>query len=88
MNLLWYEDAWKDYCTWQQGDKKTLKRINGLIKEIQRDVYDGIGKPEPLKGNLAGWWSKRIDDFNRIVYKEVDGVIIIAACKGHYESLL
>ncbi|MBQ7365800.1 MAG: Txe/YoeB family addiction module toxin [Spirochaetaceae bacterium] len=88
MNLLWYEDAWKDYCTWQQGDKKTLKRINGLIKEIQRDVYDGIGKPEPLKGNLAGWWSRRIDDFNRIVYKEVDGVIIIAACKGHYESLL
>ena len=87
MNLLWYEDAWKDYCTWQQGDKKTLKRINGLIKEIQRDVYDGIGKPEPLKGNLAGWWSRRIDDFNRIVYKEVDGVIIIAACKGHYESL-
>lgn len=88
MNLFWYEDAWKDYCTWQQGDKKTLKRINGLIKEIQRDVYDGIGKPEPLKGNLAGWWSRRIDDFNRIVYKEVDGVIIIAACKGHYESLL
>lgn len=88
MNLLWYEDAWKDYCTWQQGDKKTLKRINDLIKEIQRDVYDGIGKPEPLKGNLAGWWSRRIDDFNRIVYKEVDGVIIIAACKGHYESLL
>ena len=88
MNLLWYEDAWKDYCTWQQGDKKTLKRINGLIKEIQRDVYDGIGKPEPLKGNLAGWWSRRIDDFNRIVYKEVDGVIITAACKGHYESLL
>ena len=88
MNLLWYEGAWKDYCTWQQGDKKTLKRINGLIKEIQRDVYDGIGKPEPLKGNLAGWWSRRIDDFNRIVYKEVDGVIIIAACKGHYESLL
>lgn len=88
MNLLWYEDAWKDYCTWQQGDKKTLKRINGLIKELQRDVYDGIGKPEPLKGNLAGWWSRRIDDFNRIVYKEVDGVIIIAACKGHYESLL
>ena len=74
--------------SWQQGDKKTLKRINGLIKEIQRDVYDGIGKPEPLKGNLAGWWSRRIDDFNRIVYKEVDGVIIIAACKGHYESLL
>ena len=88
MNLLWYEDAWKDYCTWQQGDKKTLKRINGLIKEIQRDVYDGIGKPEPLKENLADWWSRRIDDFNRIVYKEVDGVIIIAACKGHYESLL
>lgn len=88
MDLLWYEDAWKDYCTWQQGDKKTLKRINGLIKEIQRDVYDGIGKPEPLKENLADWWSRRIDDFNRIVYKEVDGVIIIAACKGHYESLL
>ncbi len=88
MKVLWYEDTWKDYCAWQQEDKKTLKRINVLIKEMQRAVHDGIGKPEPLKGKLSGWWSRRIDHSNRIVYKEVDGVTIIAACKGHYEDLI
>lgn len=88
MNLLWYEDAWKDYCAWQHEDKKTLKKINSLIKEIQRNTFDGIGKPEELKGKLTGWWSRRIDASNRIVYKEKDGVVIIAACKGHYENFM
>ena len=86
MRLLWGEQAWDDYCYWQMQDKKTLKRINALIKDIQRDRFDGIGKPEPLKEELSGWWSRRIDDVNRIVYREEDGAIIIASCRGHYED--
>lgn len=85
MKLLWEESAWEDYCSWQKEDKKTLKRLNAIIKDIQRDSYNGIGKPEPLKGDLSGWWSRRIDETNRIVYREKDGAIIIAACKGHYD---
>ena len=85
MKLLWEESAWDDYCYWQMEDKKILKRINMLIKDIQRGSFDGIGKPEPLKGNWSGWWSRRIDDTNRIVYREKDGAIIIASCKGHYD---
>ena len=80
------ESAWEDYCYWQTQDKKTLKKINALIKDIQRDTFSGLGKPEPLKLNLSGWWSRRIDDENRIVYKLSDGNIIIASCKGHYED--
>jgi len=86
MRLLWEESAWEDYCSWQIEDKKTLKRINALIKDIQRGSYSGVGKPEPLRGNLSGWWSRRIDEMNRIVYREIDGAIIIASCKGHYEE--
>lgn len=86
MKLLWDERAWDEYCQWQSEDKRTLKRINALIKDIQRNCYDGIGKPEPLKEDLSGWWSRRIDDKNRIVYREEDGAIIIVACKGHYEK--
>ena len=86
MKLLWDERAWEEYCYWQSQDKKTLKRINLMIKDIQRSSFEGIGKPEPLKDNLSGWWSRRIDDFNRIVYCEKDGAIIIASCKGHYED--
>ncbi|MBR5401262.1 MAG: Txe/YoeB family addiction module toxin [Treponema sp.] len=85
MKLLWDDRAWEDYLYWQKQDKKVLKRINVLLKDIQRDCFNGIGKPEPLKGNLSGWWSRRIDDENRIVYKGQDDVVIIAACKGHYE---
>lgn len=85
MKLLWDDRAWDDYLYWQTQDKKTLKRINALIKDIQRGSYDGIGKPEPLKENFSGWWSRRIDEENRIVYKEENGAIIIASCKGHYE---
>jgi len=85
MRILWEERAWEDYLYWQTQDKKTVKRVNNLIKDIQREPYEGIGKPEPLKENLAGWWSRRIDETNRIVYKQSEGSIIIASCKGHYE---
>ena len=70
MKLLWDERGWEDYRSWQSEDKKTLKRINTLVKDIQRDPFKGIGKPEPLTGDLSGWWSRRIDDTNRIVYRE------------------
>lgn len=86
MRLLWEESAWEDYISWQGQNKKTLKRINQIIKDIQRSPFDGIGKPEPLRGNLSGYWSRRIDETNRIVYKETEGAIIIAACKGHYKD--
>lgn len=86
MRLLWDDRAWEDYIYWQTQDKKTLKKINTLIKDIQRDRYDGLGKPEALKNNMSGWWSRRIDEENRIVYKEENGAIIIASCKGHYED--
>ncbi len=83
MRILWGEQAWEDYCYWQSQDKKTLKRINNLIKDAQRNVYEGIGKPEPLKYN--GYWSRRIDDTNRLVYKQDGDTIIIVACRRHYE---
>lgn len=86
MRILWEERAWDEYCYWQSQDKKTLKRINALIKDMRRSPYEGIGKPEPLKENLSGWWSRRIDDVHRIVYCEKDGAIIIASCKGHYDD--
>jgi toxin YoeB len=86
MRLLWEERAWEDYLYWQTQDKKTLKRLNTLIKDIQRSPFEGIGKPEPLKGNLSGLWSRRIDDTNRIVYYEQNEVVYIIACKGHYED--
>lgn len=85
MRLLWEDRAWEDYIYWQAQDRKTLKRINLLIKNIQRDIYKGIGKPEPLKENLSGWWSRRIDETNRIVYYEQGGIIYIVSCRGHYK---
>lgn len=84
MKLLWTEDAWEDYCRWQKEDKKTIKRINSLIKDIQRNPIEGIGKPEQLKENLSGLWSRRIDDVNRIVYRITDDAIEILAVKNHY----
>lgn len=86
MRLAWYEDAWDDYVWWQPQDKKTLKRINALIRDAQRSPYEGIGKPEPLKNNLSGWWSRRIDESNRLVYKVQDGLLIIAECRTHYDG--
>ena len=73
MRLLWEDRAWSEYLYWQTQDKKTLKRINALIKDIQRSPYEGIGKPEPLRANLSGWWSRRIDVTNRIDYYEQGG---------------
>lgn len=84
MRLLWEETAWSDYCYWQKQDKKTLKKINELIKDAQRNAYEGIGKPEPLKNDLSCWWSRRINDCDRLVYKVENDAIIIASCKGHY----
>jgi len=86
MKLLWEERAWNEYYQWQNEDKKTLRRINSLIKDMQRSPYDGIGKPEPLRGNLSSWWSRRIDSINRIVYCQKDDSIIIISCKGHYDE--
>lgn len=86
MNKAWQDDAWEDYLYWQTQDKKTLKKINQLLKDIDRNVYDGLGKPEPLVGNLAGYWSRRIDDKNRIVYKVEDNQIIIVQCGSHYKD--
>ena len=84
MNKLWTDDAWNDYLYWSEQDKKTLKRINQLLKDIDRGNYDGIGKPEALKGNLQGFWSRRTDDVNRLVYKIENESVIIVHCKGHY----
>lgn len=84
MKLLWEESAWEDYTYWQTQDKKTLKRINLLIKDMQRSPYEGIGKPEALKEDLSGYWSRRIDEGNRIVYKVKDDALIIASCRTHY----
>ena len=86
MKLLWEDRAWSDYLYWQTQDKKTLKRINALIKDIQRSPYQGIGKPEPLRGNLSGWWSRRIDETNRIVYYVQGEGIYIISCLGHYDD--
>lgn len=83
--LTWTDDAWSDYLYWQTQDKKTLKRINKLIEDIKRAPFDGIGKPEPLKMNLSGFWSRRIDDTNRLVYAVDDNAITIISCRYHYE---
>ena len=85
MSVLWEDRAWSEYLQWQNEDKKTLKKINRLIKDSQRTPYEGIGKPEPLKDNLSGLWSRRINDADRLVYDFKDGKIRIISCKGHYE---
>ena len=79
-------DAWDAYLYWQDQDKKTLKRINLLITAAARDPFAGIGKPEPLRGELSGYWSRRIDDANRLVYRVEGDEITIAQCGGHYDS--
>ena len=82
--LQWDVDAWEDYLYWISSDKQILKRINLLIKDMLRDPFDGIGKLEPLKGNLTGFWSRRIDEVNRIVYAATKDTITIIACRNHY----
>ena len=84
MIKIWDDDAWEDYVYWQTQDKKTLKRINALLKDIDRNGYEGMGKPEPLTGNWSGYWSRRIDEKNRLVYRIVDETIRIAQCRTHY----
>ncbi|GAB1266714.1 Txe/YoeB family addiction module toxin [Aurantivibrio infirmus] len=84
--LTWTKEAWVDYVYWQSQDKKTLQRINKLILDAQRSPFEGIGKPEPLKENLAGFWSRRIDDTNRLVYTIDKKQITIISCRYHYEK--
>ena len=86
MNKLWEQDAWEDYLYWQKQDKKTLKRINLLIKDIERNAFEGIGKPEPLREDLSGYWSRRIDEKNRIVYKIKENQVVIIQCGSHYRD--
>jgi toxin YoeB len=78
--------AWDDYIYWQGQDKKTLKRVNTLIEATLRDPFSGIGKPEPLMGNLSGYWSRRIDEVNRLVYAVDDTDLDVIACRGHYDD--
>lgn len=84
MRLIWSEKSWDDYLYWQQTDKQTLKKINALIKDIQREPFSGIGKPEPLKHQYSGFWSRRITDEHRLVYEVSQNCIGIAACRFHY----
>ena len=85
-NIVFSERAWQEYLYWQTQDKKTLKRINLILQDIIRNGYDGIAKPEQLKENLSGFWSRRIDETNRIVYRITDDKIEIIQCKGHYND--
>ena len=86
MNKLFTDNGWKDYLYWETEDKKTLKRINKLIDDISRNRNEGIGKPEPLSGDLTGFWSRRINDKDRLIYKIDGGDICILACRYHYDD--
>ena len=84
MKKIWHDEAWETYVFWQNQDKKTLKRINRLLKDIDRNGYRCTGKPEPLKGNLSGYWSVRIDEKNRIVFRITGDILEIVECGSHY----
>ena len=84
MKLMFWERSWEEYLYWQKTDRKMLERINVLIREISRDPFSGIGKPEPLKNALSGWWSRRIDNEHRIVYKVTNGEMWILQLRYHY----
>lgn len=86
MNKLWSDEAWEDYLYWQTQDKKTLRRIHQLIKDIDRNGQEGIGKPERLTGDLSGFLSRRIDEKNRLVYRIQNGVLEIVQCRTHYKD--
>ena len=81
---MWLPGGWEDYLFWQQADRKILQRINELVRDAMRNPFTGIGKPEPLKGNLRGWWSRRITDEHRLVYRVENGVLIVMQCRFHY----
>ena len=82
--LAWTDEAWQGYLYWQSQDRKTLKRINKLIEDTRREPFVGIGKPEPIRENLSGFWSRRIDDTNRLVYAVDDNFLTIISCRYHY----
>ena len=84
MNKRWWDGGWADYEYWQGQDRKTLRRINQLIRDIERNGLCGIGKPEPLRGDFSGWWSVRIDEANRLVSRIENGELNILSCRGHY----
>ena len=84
--LVFTPNAWADYVYWQTQDKKTLKRINALVEATAREPFTGIGKPEALRGDLTGYWSRRINDVNRLVYQVTDGELQIIACRYHYQN--
>ncbi len=84
--LTFTPSAWGDYLYWQGQDKKTLRRINALLNDTLREPFGGIGKPEPLRGDLSGLWSKRIDDTNRLVYQVTDTELVVIACRFHYDG--
>lgn len=86
MRIVFSEEAWEEYLFWQRNDKAILKRIHELIRDIQRNATDGIGKPEPLKHNLQGWWSRRVNQEHRMVYKVEEDDLIIAMLRYHYEN--
>lgn len=86
MKKIWSDRAWEDYLYWQTQDKKLLRRINELIKAAEREPFSGIGKPEPLRGELSGFWSRRIDEHDRLVYRVKDGTLEILSCRGHYDA--
>ncbi len=84
MRLVFADQAWEDYLHWQQEDPQKIEKINGLIKDIRRDPFKGLGKPEPLKGALSGYWSRRVTDEHRMVYKVSDGDLLMAQLRYHY----
>ncbi len=84
--LSWTKESWADYTYWKRQDRKTLKRVNKLIEDTKRSPFKGIGKPEPLKGNLSGFWSRRIDESNRLVYAVDNNQLTIISCRYHYEK--
>lgn len=84
MRKIWDDKAWEDYLYWQVRDKQMLKRLNMLIRDVEREPFSGIGKPEPLRGDWNGFWSRQINDEHRLVYRVIDGMLEIASCKDHY----
>ena len=82
--LTWHISSWEDYLYWQANDKEIVKKINGLLKDILRNPFSGLGKPEPLVGNYKGYWSRRINQEHRLIYKVEDKMIIVASCRFHY----
>lgn len=85
MKFVFVEESWEDYLYWQKTDKKKLKRINEILRDISRNTFEGIGKPEPLKFKYSGYWSRRIDEEHRIIYQVKEEEIIIAKCRFHYD---